>query len=400
MVKVKIFPASYGDCFLLSINDKEKHINILIDGGFNETYYNYLKNEMLKLKEKQEKLDIVINTHIDSDHIKGLICFLKDNIEENFIEIGDFWFNGLEQIVFDYKPLEEKIRDKDKKIIEDIITKGYEEDFQTTQKINLKESISLSGLLEYGKYNHNKINNSKAITDSLEKIKISENIAIKIIAPNEINLNILKEKWLEELEAKDFHFTFPKNEKFSEAFEYLISRLKFYQRNSIEISSAQNIEFYLNDLKEEDTSVVNSTSIAFVLEYYDKKFLFLGDSIIKEKNYCQIIKNLEKEYKDNLDFELIKLPHHGSKYNISKDFISLVNSKEYIISTNSKKFNHPDIDVLANLILKKGYKTFIFNYEIKQALFIKKEEWEKEYEYDIVIGNGNEILERRYNYEL
>ncbi|MGL5125525.1 MAG: hypothetical protein ACRC6U_05990, partial [Fusobacteriaceae bacterium] len=118
--------------------------------------------------------------------------------------------------------------------------------------------------------------------------------------------------------------------------------------------------------------------------------------IIKNSDMCKIIQNLIKEYKNNLNFELIKLPHHGSNYNITKDFINLVNCKEYLISTNSNKHNHPDLDVLANLIIKQDEKTFVFNYNINQASLINNDLWKTKYKYKLIIGNGTQIIERSY----
>ena len=37
MLSIKLFPAEYGDCILLSIG-KENQYNILIDGGLSKTY--------------------------------------------------------------------------------------------------------------------------------------------------------------------------------------------------------------------------------------------------------------------------------------------------------------------------------------------------------------------------
>jgi len=397
MIDLKILPASYGDCFLLTIKDKEKNINILIDGGLAQTYDRYLKQLLRELGKKGEKLDIVINTHIDSDHIKGLISFLKDNNKDKFIEIGDFWFNGLEQIISNYPNTESKSDIKDEKIIDNIIRKGYEDEFQQTEEISLKEGVSLSGLIEYGGYNHNKVSGGKAIIDVLDNVKVSENVSIKIIAPNKDDLIRLEAKWFDELESKNFYFTTPKSEKLMTSFEFLVSRLKtYYDSFKSKVSSAEDIGLYLSELDKEDTSMVNGSSVAFVLEVYDKKFLFLGDAIVKDREKCKIIQNLIDEYGDNLEFELIKLPHHGSNCNITKDFINLTNAKEYIISTNSGRHGHPDLDVIANLITKKNKKTFIFNYKVKQATLVDKEKWKTKYKYEVIVGNGNEIIERRY----
>lgn len=69
----------------------------------------------------------------------------------------------------------------------------------------------------------------------------------------------------------------PKNLKLISSFEFLLSRLKeHYSKEKNMISSKDSVEEYLSDLKSEDYSIVNESSISFVLEAYNKKFLFLG----------------------------------------------------------------------------------------------------------------------------
>lgn len=65
-----------GDCFLIKIG--EKPITILVDGRDGTQ-----NNEIIqKLYEKSNgKIDIVIVTHIDQDHIKGIIDIMKINPE-------------------------------------------------------------------------------------------------------------------------------------------------------------------------------------------------------------------------------------------------------------------------------------------------------------------------------
>ena len=40
-VSIEMFPAKVGDSFLISIFEGNDKVNILIDGGFKETYTNY-----------------------------------------------------------------------------------------------------------------------------------------------------------------------------------------------------------------------------------------------------------------------------------------------------------------------------------------------------------------------
>ncbi|EOU1943571.1 MBL fold metallo-hydrolase, partial [Clostridium perfringens] len=96
-IKVKCFPASYGDSFLVNIkNEKESH-NILIDLGFKETYNLYIRKELQKIN----CLDLIALTHIDDDHISGAIEFFKDNEILEKLSIKNIWFNDLYKIVDD-----------------------------------------------------------------------------------------------------------------------------------------------------------------------------------------------------------------------------------------------------------------------------------------------------------
>lgn len=398
MIKLKVIPASYGDGFLLSIKEGNQDINILIDGGFSKTYSDYLQDLIKELAKKNQKLNLIINTHVDSDHIRGLISFFIENNKNQIIEIEDIWFNGLEQIIDKYPNKPEK-EDEDVKIVDNILKKGYEDEFEENEQISSKEGVSLSGLIEFGKYNHNQNNNRKSINSEMKEISLSENIKIKIINPNLEKLQALEKEWLEEMNKLNFHFSIPKNQNLISSFEFVISRLKnYYKEQDIKISSIDDLKLYLSDLKERDTSIVNDSSISFVIEAYDKKLLFLGDAIIRNKEECNIIKELKSRYGENYVFDLIKLPHHGSAYNITKDFINLFSGKEYIVSTNSKKHGHPDLSVLANIICQNPQeeKIIIFNYPIKQAELLNNKEWKGKYKYDLVIGDGNSIIERSY----
>ena len=53
------------------------------------------------------------------------------------------------------------------------------------------------------------------------------------------------------------------------------------------------------------------------------------------------------------------------------------------------------MDVIANLILEKTSKIFVFNYPIKKIQIIDREDWKSDYNYQIVAReNENNYLER------
>ena len=70
--------------------------------------------------------------------------------------------------------------------------------------------------------------------------------------------------------------------------------------------------------------------------------------------------NVEKELinKYNLEIDILKVGHHGSKTSSSKEFINYINPKISLISVGEdNKFNHPNQEVLEVLKNTKIYRT-------------------------------------------
>ena len=100
-MKIKFLKASKGDCFLISFQDANKASrNILIDGGMNDTYFETSRNcdgelklEIERIKGEKQKIDLLILTHIDDDHIWGLLKWFEMD-KEAYTLIENVWFNS------------------------------------------------------------------------------------------------------------------------------------------------------------------------------------------------------------------------------------------------------------------------------------------------------------------
>lgn len=81
-----------ADSFLLSIGNGKCETHILIDGGLSKDTKKlipYIKS----LKESGRSLDLVIVTHVDKDHIGGVLNLFRDDlITKDFVK--EVWFNG------------------------------------------------------------------------------------------------------------------------------------------------------------------------------------------------------------------------------------------------------------------------------------------------------------------
>ena len=67
--------------------------------------------------------------------------------------------------------------------------------------------------------------------------------------------------------------------------------------------------------------------------------------------------------------DVFKLPHHGSRGNVTNELLKVVQAKHYVVSTNNAQFGHPDAEALARVICAGGQPTIWFNYATKQNLF-------------------------------
>ena len=90
---IQMLPAGSGDCIYIEFTNA--NFRMLIDGGYVKTYQDFLKNFLIKLKKDGKRLNLVIVTHVDDDHINGIKALLRENgtsENPNIIGINEIWF--------------------------------------------------------------------------------------------------------------------------------------------------------------------------------------------------------------------------------------------------------------------------------------------------------------------
>jgi len=340
MINIKVLPALNGDCILIT-TDK---FNILIDGGMGRTYYRSLKDKLEELKQ----IDLVILTHIDEDHIAGLIELFKD--EEIRPKVKKVWFNSLAKLgeLFDNK------YDKSKECATDD---------DNDKNVSYRQGESLESLLDGIDYELIYIEKQSTYT--------FEDLEIQLLSPNKRHLQRLYTNWDKDKKKRD--------EKES-------------KNINDTVVTTDSIESLYKKKFDNDTRRENKSSIAFNLKYQEKNYLFLADA-----NMSVVTESLTKIHGiEKLDAELVKLSHHGSKKNTNQKFLDVVNSHKFIISTNGDKHNHPDKEALSRIIKnpkRDGEKIeFWFNYEEDNypKIFTDEELKSEEYNFELVFSEDGE----------
>src|SRR3990172_1375391 len=72
-----VFQSDKGDCLLIKSADGR---HMLVDGGMRESYLKHASRVLGKLREGKEKLDVVYVSHIDQDHISGILQMMEDEV--------------------------------------------------------------------------------------------------------------------------------------------------------------------------------------------------------------------------------------------------------------------------------------------------------------------------------
>lgn len=336
-MKIKFLKAHNGDSILLSFKDVSKmKRNILIDGGMPKTYCGSgingdLYNTVENIKQKKEKIDLLILTHIDSDHIGGLKkWFEKDKSAFDIIE--KVWFNSGRTIA---KYFEEE---ENEELVETL------EIFDTNQT-SVRQAVVFEDYIE--KFN---------VWDK-EILKTGQTanqngVEIKLLSPDDKALK----KLLKEYKKPKHNY-----QTSGASTDWKISIKDF-------IEEENDPDYKL----EEDGSVPNGSSIAFILTFESKNYLFLGDahpSIIIDS-----LKDLGYTKENPIKLEFLKVSHHGSCKNTNQELLELIKTDDYIISSNSEVHGLPNKRTIARLIKYNSNSTIHFNYDyVKKNIFNEKD---------------------------
>lgn len=332
--------AGIGDCILIRCGKQKKKVNILIDSGQGAGSFDSV---LRKIVSNDEKIDLLILTHDDNDHVKGA-CNLLEKVIWTDKSIGNEdiptgrLFSSLteEQILFNFggNGAETLLAAKDIKQLAH----------------NLK-----------GKIDFHKLGFVLADDEATDENPFPNILQLRWeVADNILSSQVIRSPKREELETEMEHLEIvvlsPSRESLV---RYIESAWKELNREELlsgsekkeESEWEKSIQYWFNHSMqfESDNKMANNASIAFLLIYDGHYMLFSGDAspdqmVTAGKDYIQ----RSGRDGDFLKLDLIKLPHHGSSHNISSEFLWTFQTKRYLISTKGhERYKHPGKGALA-----------------------------------------------------
>ena len=390
MIKLTMFDAGNGDCFLCEFSFENIDTNILVDFGYGKTYQNCLKPYFLQMSSEGKIIDLAIVTHIDLDHIGGAIPFFRENkmaSSPEIIKVSEIWHNSYRHLSMACHKKDSRQREILKKR-STYIDPNLKDAFEYTGP---KQGSNLAKLIKKYEHSWNKSFSEYAICSGGKQEVSVNNIKIIVLSPTETELENLKNVWYRDLAKTYPGIIFTEDDILDDALEYAV--IINHQNDSADFSYAKSIidiEKLAESTCGEDQDPINLSSITFILEVDDKKILFLGDA-----PSSIVLRQLRKFFPNQkICFDAIKISHHGSKKNNSSDFFEAISCSNYFISSNGQKFGHPDIETIAKLITTSSTrkkKIYISHYQEKFEIFIS-DDLMKKYNYEIIFGGQSNSL--------
>ncbi|MFB4820360.1 ComEC/Rec2 family competence protein [Enterobacter hormaechei subsp. xiangfangensis] len=134
-----------------------------------------------------------------------------------------------------------------------------------------------------------------------------------------------------------------------------LPQISSFEETEPTLDECINDIFNGNDKFIPDKSITNRTSLSFIVEYNHFRGVFLGDA------WATDVVSALKSSNIKLDFNVVKLSHHGSEKNTTSDLIQLLGETEYIICADKSKHNHPNNKTIARILVQYPNARFHFS---------------------------------------
>jgi hypothetical protein len=349
VLRLEMLLAGHGDALLLEYGEADDSHRILIDGG---PYYSYvqlggLRERLLALIEAGKgEFELLVITHVDSDHIDGAIRLLQDPALADLV-FKDIWFN-------DWKHLQPTALG---------VLAGVHGEF-------------LGALLEDRQlpWNiHPKLGGGPVVVPDhgeLPELELAGDARVTLLSPGPNELVNLRKNWAASVRRAGFS---PGDRQ--AALEELAQRARYGPPHGV---LGQEV----------DDSPANGSSIAFLFEYQGQRLLLAGDAWpnVLERSLARYA----KRHGGPVAVADFKLAHHGSFSNLSRSLIQMLKTNRYLVSSSSQYYKHPDAEAI-ELILQNhpdGAPVLVFNYLSPQTRPFADERLQKERGFTALFPTG------------
>ena len=314
MFKIHALQAAFGDSLILEFGTTANPRFVLIDGGPEDTYGASLRQELQQIGAAGGALERVILSHVDGDHIVGLLDLFSE-LRQNTapIAVAELWHNSFAKTIDDGP---NNIQARTQTMLAGVVG---------ASSVMASTSDELNTIAEGNKLRLDALALTMPINPGFQNDLVSldtsagplqwGNLTVTIVGPTTINLNNLKQEWLDWLDENEGPLA-----------------------NGVPLVAAMA-----------DASKPNLSSIQLHVKDDTGKTAILtgdgrGDHLLQGLAQANLLSAA-----GTIHVDVFKLPHHGSDRNVTKTFFKKVTADHYIACANGKDGN-PDYSTLSWLV--------------------------------------------------
>ncbi len=333
-VKVTMLNVKDGDAIIIELTKPDKALVMVVDGGEPSYYKSKMKPRLETILKSHNKKapDIVVCTHFDSDHIGGLIPLIDDYISD----IKEVWVHKTPQLLKGYIKKASNLTEQKEKFAGGFALSGFKKLFKnyessSKQILDEKANLIIKSLPQLKKFT-DLIPSSKLRQVFHKQKPLTDWQEISVLGPTKAYYDSL----------------FPSTKTFEQfIFEEAVGSLPVEKAELrlLELAGTKPCDTLKDDAETKLTST-NKASIIIAIDEAEKRYLFTGDAGIES---FKSIPNWQKELKD---LYFLKIPHHASENNISREIIELM-QPEYAYNSGN---DYQDDAVLKCLAVKQRNK--------------------------------------------
>ena len=321
-IELDVLPAGYGDALVVTygIGDSGATHTIVIDGGPPEA--EPLAAIAARLHELPT-IDLLVVTHIDVDHVGGMVRLLTDTAIAS--KVKAVWFNS-------YKHLERAA---------DWLG-GVDGELLTTAILDLEVpwNAGFAGPVDPAADVGGPVLVPPG-TGTLPQVPLPGGATAILLSPGPKELTKLRPVWAKAVEAAG-----------------LVAGRGSRRESARQVRpgdwlGATDLHRLAATSTPKDRKPPNGSSIAFILCWGSLRLLLGGDAHagVLEAGLQRLIDAGDEVVDGRVRVHACKLPHHGSDANLTAGVVAKLACGDWIVSSNGDRFSHPDDVALARVIV-------------------------------------------------
>lgn len=332
MLWLNVIQAEFGDALLLEHKPTGGSTHwYLVDGGPGSNYEDNLKGVLQAVAAKGGSIDAVVLSHVDNDHVLGLIDLFNDLLQAQvagtppLIGVSELWHNSFELV-----PGNPIVENEVRAAFTAADASGAAMETMGASVLGQGEGFQLRlKAIQLGLTPNQAFPNQEIRIETAPVIQ-RNGLTLRVVGPSEPDLKDLRDDWVDWLKTNE---------------------PKIASGSPLAAASA-------------DDSIPNLSSVCLLVSEGTRKALLTGDARGEH-----ILKNLEAlkiiPKGGTVHVDLLKMPHHGSDRNSNPKFFERVTADRYVFSANGRDGN-PDMATLIWLVealkkQKRKAKIFVTN---------------------------------------